>query len=77
MEVPECELIALRRVAQAAEDLVDAISACDEIRIPGCNFEIEFVDLQTALGGLPRYYEGGRYIWKEIEEDYRQNALGG
>ncbi|MFQ5921724.1 MAG: hypothetical protein ACE5M4_02675 [Anaerolineales bacterium] len=77
MKIPGNELIALRRVASAADELIDAIYACDETRIPGCNFEIQFAELQGALSALPRYYERGRYIWKEIEEDYRQDAPGG
>ncbi len=77
MEIPGYELIALRRVAHASDELVDAICTCDEIRIPGCNFEIEYAELQAALSALPRYYERGTYIWKEIEEDYRQDAPGG
>ncbi len=77
MEIPGYELIALRRVARAADELIDAICACDETTIPGCNFEIEYADLQAALSAMPRYYERGRYIWKEIEEDYRQDAPGG
>ena len=77
MEIPECELIVLRRVARAAEDLVDAISDCEEMRIPGCDFEIEYTELLAALSALPRFYEKGRYLWKEIDEDYRQNAPGG
>ena len=77
MEIPEFELIALRRVAHAAEDLVDAIGDCEEMRIPGCDFEIEYTELLAALSGLPRFYEKGRYLWREIDEDYRQNAPGG
>lgn len=77
MEIPEYELIALRRVACAAEDLVDGISDCEEMRIPGCDFEIEYTELLAALSALPRFYEKGRYLWKEIDEDYRQGAPGG
>jgi len=77
MKIPGYELVALRRVAEAAEYLVDAIGACDETRIPGCNFEVQYTDLQKALSALPRYYERGIYVWKEIEEDYLQDAPGG
>jgi hypothetical protein len=77
MKIPGYELVALRRVAGAADELVDAIRACDETRISGCNFEIQFSELQAALNALPRYYERGRYIWKEIEEDYQHDAPGG
>ena len=77
MKIPGYELIALRRVASAAEDLVDAISACAEIQIPGCDYEIEYSELQAALSALPKYYERGRYVWREIEEDHQQDAPGG
>ena len=77
MKIPGYKLVALRRVATAADELVEAIGACDETRIPGCNFEIQFSELQAALNALPRYYERGRYVWKEIEEDYQQDAPGG
>ena len=77
MKIPGYELVALRRISSAAEDLVDAIAACDETRIPGCNFENQYSALQAALSALPRYYERGRYVWKEIEEDYRHDAPGG
>jgi len=77
MENSDFELIALRRVASAADELTDAIYTCDETIIPGCSFEIEFTELQAALSALPCYFEHGRYIWKEIEEDYRQDAPGG
>ena len=77
MKIPGYELVALRRVAGAAEDLLDAINACDETKIPGCNFEIEYSELQAALGALPKYYERGRYVWREIQEDHQQDAPGG
>ncbi len=77
MKIPGYELVALRRISSADEDLVDAICECDEIRIPGCNVENEYSELKAALGDLPRYYERGRYVWKEIEEDYRHDAPGG
>ena len=77
MEIPGYELTALRRVARTADKLVEAICACDEVRIPGCDFELEYTDLQAALDALPRYYEGGIYIWKEVVEDFQHDAPGG
>lgn len=78
VSVTPCELAAaLNNVVTAAEELVDAISDCPDLRIIGCDFEAEFTRLKTALSRLPRYYEGGSYIWRDIDRDYRHDAPGG
>lgn len=75
--IPESELESLRLVVAAAEELVDAICGCQDIHLAGCEFEHPFTQLRAALSKLPRYYEAGRYLWQEIDRDFRHDALGG
>lgn len=78
MRVIPCELAAaLHEVVASAEELVDAIAECPDIRIIGCDFELQFTRLQSALSRLPYFYDEGSYIWQEIDRDFRHDAPGG
>jgi hypothetical protein len=77
MEIPEHELRTLQAVAAAADELVDAICDCPDMQVAGCDFEFEFTALRAALSSLPNFFEEGRYIWKEIDRDFRHDAPGG
>lgn len=77
IELPEHELRALQGVAAAADELVDAICDCPDMQVAGCEFEFEFTALRAALSSLPHFFEEGKFIWKDIDRDYRHDALGG
>ncbi|NIN65797.1 MAG: hypothetical protein GTO63_14105 [Anaerolineae bacterium] len=77
VEIPKRELKALLRIAKTGDELAQALCDSYDVTVEGSDFEFQFAAFIRALGRSPEHCKEGRYLWKEIEEDWLQDARGG
>ena len=74
IEIAKEELQALKRVAEAADDLWSALDESEDFTILGSDIEMQFTALKDALDALPEHHKSD---WSSVGEDWQQDAPGG
>ncbi len=77
IEISKAEFEGFKQVIETGHDLAEALCRSYDVLVSGSDFEFEFAAFVRALDHSPEHCKEGRYIWKAIEEDWKQDAPGG